>query len=97
MGIVMTDSLLNEQLPDVGESHILERIRDFNSSLDRLMRLYTEGSINSNEFARIVTKEAGEQLGVARVSAWTLNHDETAIACVDLYLTTTNEHVAEPH
>ena len=94
MGIVMTDSLLNEQLPDVGESHILERIRDFNSSLDRLMRLYTEGSINSNEFARIVTKEAGEQLGVARVSAWTLNHDETAIACVDLYLTTTNEHVA---
>lgn len=58
------------------------------------MRLYTDGSVNSTDFARIVTKEAGDQLGVARVSAWSLTEDQAAIDCVDLYLSATNEHLS---
>lgn len=76
------------------ESHILERIRDFNASLDRLMRLFTDGSVDSIEFARIVTQEAGGQLGVARVGAWSLCESREKIKCVYLYLAETDEHVS---
>ncbi len=88
----MRNALPNEKAPLAAENHILGRIRDFNTSLDRLMRLYTEGSVNSTDFARIVTREAGDQLRVARVSAWSLCKDRAAIECVALYLAQTNEH-----
>jgi diguanylate cyclase (GGDEF)-like protein len=77
-----------------GEEHILGRIREFNTSLDRLMRLYTGDSVSKAEFSRIVTKEAGDQLGVARVSAWALSEDHASIECVDLYLADKDEHLS---
>ncbi|MDO6734240.1 EAL domain-containing protein [Octadecabacter sp. 1_MG-2023] len=56
------------------------------------MRLYTRDSVGKAEFSRIVTKEAADQLGVARVSAWALSEDHTTIECMDLYLAETDEH-----
>jgi diguanylate cyclase (GGDEF)-like protein len=88
----MYNALAKTRTSIADESKILERIRGFNSSLDRLMVLYTNGSVDSTEFARIVTKEAGDQLGVARVSSWSLRDDRLGIDCADLYLAATNEH-----
>lgn len=73
---------------------VLSRIRKFNSSLDDLMRIYTSSKTTSAEFARIVTREASLQLDAQRVSAWSLNQDNTAINCVALYLGETDEHLS---
>ena len=81
--------------PSLSETHVLERIRTFNSSLDRLMRLYTGGAVSSTEFARILTKEASDQLGTDRVSAWALDEDQSKITCVDLYLTDGDQHLTD--
>ncbi len=64
---------------------VLDRVRRFNNSLDRLMRLYSQGEVSSGEFARAVTEEASLQLGAQRASAWSLNPAHDAIQCIDLY------------
>lgn len=76
-------------------THILERIRTFNSSLDRLMRLYTGDTVSSTEFSGILTEEACSQLGVERVSVWALDKDWSKITCVDLYLTDGDQHLSD--
>ncbi len=74
------------------DNEVLERIRRFNASLDRLMRLYTGDTVSSAEFARVVTQETSVQLKAARVSAWSLRAASYGIDLIDLYLAAEDEH-----
>ncbi|MEO0921029.1 MAG: GAF domain-containing protein, partial [Pseudomonadota bacterium] len=71
---------------------MLERVRKFNNSLDRLMRLYTEGALSSIEFIGILTEEASLRLQVQRASAWVLDEEQSQIECIDLYETLNGQH-----
>lgn len=79
----------------LNETVVLARIRRFNGSLDRLMRLYTSGKVSSTEFAKILTTETAKQLDVQRVSVWSLSETQSQIDCVDLYQSTANTHTAD--
>lgn len=69
----------------LSETVVLARIRKFNGSLDRLMRLYISGKVTSTEFAKILTSETATQLGVQRVGVWTFDDTKQQVDCVDLY------------
>ncbi|WP_305987692.1 bifunctional diguanylate cyclase/phosphodiesterase [Roseibium sp. MMSF_3544] len=74
---------------------VLSRIRNFNASLDELMRIYTGDKSTSAEFTRIVTKETAKQLRAQRVSAWSVTPDKKAIDCIALYLADEDRHVSD--
>lgn len=76
------------------EGSVLERVRNFNSALDRLMRLYTSDFQSVEDFIKHVTAEASRQLNVSRVSIWSLSKDHMQIWCADLYEAERNLHTA---
>lgn len=76
------------------ERDVLDRVRNFNSALDELMRLYTRDAVSGAEFFRNVTAVASAQLQVRRVSIWSLDEDALAINCVDLFEAEQQAHSA---
>ncbi len=71
---------------------VLDRIRHFNSELDRLMRIHTEQRMANPDFFREVTKTASASLQVARAAIWELTTDPLAITCSDLFEREQNAH-----
>lgn len=74
--------------------NVIERVRNFNSALDRLMRLHTSDALSVDAFIRHVTVEASNQLKVDRVSVWALSEDHQQITCSDLFDASVPEHAA---
>jgi diguanylate cyclase (GGDEF)-like protein/PAS domain S-box-containing protein len=74
------------------DKRILSRIREFNHSLDKLMRIYTQSSMPIGEFIKLFTEEACSQLKVERASVWELRDDQAHIECSDMFDTRRQEH-----
>lgn len=76
---------LNSAAALSAETAILKRIRSFNACLDRLMRLYSAAAVDGTQFASEVVRAISGQLGVGRVSIWSLEHDGRYLRCSVLY------------
>lgn len=77
---------------DKPQVDVIDRVRKFNSALDRLMRLHTSDVLSLDEFIKYVTVEASNQLKVSRVSVWALSEDHQQITCADLFNANEAEH-----
>ena len=76
------------------EENVLSRVRTYNATLDRLMRLYTNNALSVSEFFQTVTHETSQRLHVDRVSLWSLEDAGTCIHCIDLYSQSQNAHAS---
>ena len=70
----------------------LDRVRVFNASLDKLMRLYTNNSSSVEEFVETVTEETSHLLQVHRVSIWSFSDNCKSILCQDLFESSSARH-----
>ena len=70
----------------------LSRVRIFNASLDKLMRLYTNNSSSVEEFVETVTEETSHLLQVHRVSIWSFSDNCESILCQDLFESSSGTH-----
>ncbi len=64
----------------------LDRARRFNSGLEALGKDHIQKQWNQTELMEEATRRLAKLMGVARISVWSLDHDDKSIECLKLYL-----------
>ncbi|MDV7145210.1 EAL domain-containing protein [Tropicimonas sp. TH_r6] len=82
----------NVGAPGNQQVDILARVRKFNAVLDQLMQIYSEDILSELEFFRHVTRAVCLEMEVPRFSLWSLDDDESAIRCIDLFEAESDNH-----
>ena len=72
-----------------------ELLEGFTRTLDDLLRLQLDGSVDLNAFIKAVTEAAAAGLGIARASVWMLEEGGAVARCANVYDRSARQHGVE--